>query len=183
MHFLFLERSPWKPLWETIISVTIHRNVVVCGKSHSNWIGISIANRVKLTLYCCFDCFPFICGLSWKRRSFHSKIKEIQHRWVRKVFLTFNTVFHGEPLVWWPSWLSKSFSFSWKHIFRQLDCANRTSFSIFQYFTIFRCLFALIGFTGLDPQSCTGSKPKPFSIFQYLQYLSVFVSIFQYLVS
>ena len=56
----------------------------------------------------------------------------------------------------------------------------RLVFSIFQYFTIFRCLFALIGFTGLDPQSCTGSKPKPFSIFQYLQYLSVF-SVFSQL--
>ena len=153
-------------------SVTIHRKMVVCGRSHSNWMDISIVNRVRLTLYCSIV-FPSICGLSWKRRSFCSKIKEIWHRRVRKVPLTFNTVFHGEQLVWWPSWLSRSFSFGWKHIFRQLDCANRTSISIFQYFTVFSCLFNLMGFTGLDPLSCTDSKPKPFSI----------CSIFQYLVS
>ena len=150
--------------------------MVVCGRSHSNWMDISIVNRVRLTLYC-YIVFPSICGLSWKRQSFCPKIKEIQHRWVRKVSLTFNTVFHGEQLVWWPSWLSRSFSFGWKHRFRQLDCVNRTSISIFQYFAIFHCLFDLLGFTGLDPQSCTSSKPYLFSILQYLQYLLVFFNI------
>ena len=31
-----------------------------------------------------------------------------------------------------------------------------------------------MGFTGLDPQSCTSSKPYSFSIYQYLQYFSIF---------
>ena len=163
-----LDLSPWVPLMGNLKSVTIYQKMVVCGKSHSYWTDISIVNRVRLTLYCSFV-FPFICGLSWKRRSFCSKIKEIWHRWVRKVSLTSNTGFHGEQLFWWPSWLSRLSSFGWKQIFRQLDCANWTSISIFQYFAVFLCLFNLMGFTGLVLISCTGSKPKPFSICSIFQ--------------
>ena len=74
------------------------------------------------------------------------------------------SVFHGKPLVLQPSWLSRSFSFGWKHIFRQLDCANWTRTNIGHCFLIY--LF-LTGLTGLD-SSPVLVKVLIFNIFQLL---------------
>ena len=81
------------------------------------------------------------------------------------------SVFHGKPLVWQPSWLSRSFSFGWKYIFRQLDCANQTRINICHCFLIYLFLTRL---TGLDFKSWTSKSPYFSVVEQYLP-LSPFV--------
>ena len=161
--FYVLDLSPWVPLMGNHKSVTIHQKMVVCGRSHLIWMDISIANHVRMTSYCYIVSHSSVVSIErggvFDLRSKRSSTDESERsHWLLM------TKFHGEQLVWQPSWLSRSFSFGWKHIFRQLDCANRTSINNFVSYLF--CRFSEVScWSGYLPVLVINQRNLFFSVF------------------